>query len=109
MLQRFSDGCTELLKTDIGERRVVSGMKGKCVATNPVLVTNQPNNPLVIPFIIGFKITTTKYVQWAQFLAYSKTEIPLRAVNITFYHMKPPHFLLPNNKQKINSLCFYLC
>jgi len=35
----------------MGERRVVSGMMGKCVATNPVLLTNQPNNPLVIPFI----------------------------------------------------------
>jgi hypothetical protein len=48
----FSDGCTELLKTDMGEGRVISRIKGTYVATNPVLLTNQPNNPLVIPFII---------------------------------------------------------
>lgn len=59
MSQRFSDGCTERLKTDMGERRVISGMKGKCVDTNPVVLTNQPNNPLVIPL----KIKVSKSLQ----------------------------------------------
>jgi hypothetical protein len=43
MLQRFSNGCTDLLKTDMGERLIMSGVTGKGVATPPpppVLLTD---------------------------------------------------------------------
>jgi len=77
MLQHFSDACTELLQMDMGERQMRSY---KPSPTNQS--TKQPSGNTVHNRC--FKITTTESVQSAQFLVYSKTEIPITAVNRTF-------------------------
>lgn len=75
----------------------------------PILLTIQPNNPLVKRLIIQVSKSLQPNPYSAVSCLQQKTEIPLIAVNRTFYHMKPPHFLLPNNKQRLKNVCFYLC